>query len=92
MAIRVTVELCPGGDWSNPQHLGTAIISNDGEGSVGSGNYNVWLSKWGELPPLWWTQRRHIWKQGRVESFARERLGPWDLLFRVLQATVGNRR
>ncbi len=81
--IVVTVELWPHGDEAQKQHLGTARIINDGTGILGSGNYDVILSKWGK------PSRK--WKEGRVDRFPRLRLGPWDLLYRALRDTVGAR-
>jgi len=86
--IRVTVELIPYGDESRTRHLGTAIIANDGQTTLYEseqlGSYNVTLS----------TRRspEAIWRRGRVESFPRKRLGAWDLLYRALAATVGDRK
>lgn len=81
--IRVTVELWPHGDKSRKWHLGTAIIANDGTGTEEIGNYRVTLSKWG--------RPQRVWRRGRVEGFPRKSRGPWDLLYRALQATVGAR-
>lgn len=62
--------------------LGVAHISNDGTGNESIGHYDVSLSKFGG---------KGIWKRGRVEKFARQSLGPWDLLFRALAGVVGYR-
>lgn len=83
MTVRVTVELLPGGNASRARHLGTAIITNLGEGTPHSGHYSVTLSKKGQ-PSI-------VWRSGRVDNFPRKRLGSWDLLFRALRATVGGR-
>ena len=32
-----------------------------------------------------------IWKQGAVKNFPRQKLGPWDLLYRALKDAVGDR-
>lgn len=37
--IRVTVELCPGGDTSDPKKLGEIFLANKGNGSATRGNY-----------------------------------------------------
>jgi hypothetical protein len=58
-------------------------MANDLTGDQATGNYTVILSKWGR-PTV-------AWKRGRVEGFPRKRLGPWALLFRALNATVGRR-
>lgn len=85
--IKVTIELCPGGDESRARHLGTARISNDlgdtlaSEGRLGS--YDVELSKWGR-PDV-------TWKRGKVKGFRRQTRGPWDLLLLALLTTVGKR-
>lgn len=82
--LRVTVELLPGGDESRKQDLGTAEISLAGASEdAQEGNYNVMLSKWG--------RPKQAWKRGSVEGFPRKKLGPWDLLFWALTATVGER-
>lgn len=82
--IRVTVELLPGGSELHRKHLGTAEIENDTTGDVLFGNYKVRLSKWGKPT--------HTWKRGKVNGFPRKKLGPWDLLFRALLVTVGDRK
>lgn len=84
--IRVTVELISArtGEIS---HLGTAIITNDGTRSVESkgtrGDYLVTLSQRGRPETLW--------RKGWVRDFPRQRLGAFDLLYRALRATVGDR-
>ena len=80
--IVVTVELLSAVTGART-HLGTAVIANDGRGTVTSGNYDVRLSKRG--------RPADIWRRGRVEGFPRKRLGAWDLLYRALRATVGGR-
>ncbi len=84
--IRVTVQLCPGGDESNPRTLGVAYIHNEGTGSADIGNYGVRLMKSPE-----YAKSTGVWRKGGVRGFPRKRLGPWDLLFRALRATVGDR-
>lgn len=81
--IRITVELIPSLDPKNVKHLGTAIIANDGTGTETRGNYNVRLSPRGA--PL------NVYRRGRVEGFPRKGLGAWDLLYRALKSTVGDR-
>ncbi len=81
--IRVTVELLPGGREDRKRHLGTAIIVNDGSGDLSTGNYTVSLSKRG--------RPKDKWKTGSVRRFPRKRLGAWDLLYRALADTVGER-
>lgn len=57
-------------------------IANIG-GTVARGNYVVRLSIKG--------QPERIWKQGRVINFPRRKLGAYDLLYRALKDTVGER-
>lgn len=80
--IRVTVELLPGGR-GPAQHLGTAIIANDGSGTPTIGNYDATLSRRG--------QPNSVWKRVRVEGFARKRLLAWDLLAWVLDVATADR-
>ena len=86
--IRITVELISAVHPSRSRVLGIAEIANDGETSRASngarGSYTVRLSK--RAP-----YTRQTWKAGRVEDFPRRRLGAWDLLYRALRATVGDR-
>lgn len=81
--IVVTVEMWQHGDPTKRRHLGTAKIANDLSGDEEIGNYRVTLSKWG--------RPNQVWKTGRIERFPRRALGPWDLLFLALRATVGGR-
>jgi len=79
--IRVTVELLPGGCEVRKKTIGTAHISNNLTGTPTRGNYNFTLydagGKW--------------WKAGTLSGFPRKKLLVWDLLFRALLATVGDR-
>ena len=79
----VTIELWPHGQQAGKRVLGVAEIANLGTGTLESGNYEVRLLKWGE--------GRRVWKKGQVLNFPRQRLGPYDLLFRALLHTVGLR-
>ena len=81
--LRVTVELCPKRHTSNPELLGTAIIYNDLSGDLNSGNYSVAFYKRGS--------KKVLWKKSRVENFPRKKLLAWDLLYRALDAIVGQR-
>lgn len=80
--LRVTIELLPHGDESRKRHLGTMEIANVG-GTPSRGNYRARLSKRGKP--------KQLWKEGAVTGFPRKRLGPYDLLYRALMATVGSR-
>ncbi len=81
--IRVTVELLPHGFEDRKRHLGTMELWNTGEGGIDVANYEGTLSKWG--------RPKQVWKRGRIEGFPRQRLGPWDVLLRMLVAIVGKR-
>lgn len=84
--IVIRIEMWPLGDESRKRELGVGHIINDGNGSVERGDYRVELLKSPE-----YAKSPGIWKKGRVQNFPRLRLGPWDLLFRALAATVGDR-
>lgn len=84
--IVVRIELWPHGSEERKRELGTAYISNDLTGDALTGNYNVRLMKSPE-----YAARPGVWRRGRVEGFARKRLGPWDLLYLALAETVGQR-
>lgn len=81
--IVVTVHLWPKGDAANAQHLGTAVITNDGSGTERVGNYEFRLSKWGKPG--------EDWKRGTIKDFPRKALGPWDLLGLGLCALLNSR-
>lgn len=83
MMIKLTIELLPAGGGPS-KVLGIALIINDGTGDQNRGSYVVRLYKWGK--------GRRIWKEGRLVGFPRKRQGPWDLLLRALQETVGDRQ
>lgn len=80
--IRVSIELIPGGIGPG-RHLGTICIANDRTGSNSIGNYRAELSRRGEP--------RRKWRDAKVRGFPRQRLGAYDLLFRVLREAVGGR-
>jgi hypothetical protein len=82
----IRIELWPLGNEQKKRELGLAHIVNDGSGTGDVGNYDVRLFKSPE-----YAKSAGTWK-GRVDGFPRRRLGPWDLLFRALQSTVGTRR
>lgn len=81
--LRVTIELLPHGDASQPRHMGTAVIANDGTGDGQTGNYAIRLSKWGRPD--------EDWRKGRIVGFDRKGRGAWDLLFLGLRNLVGSR-
>ena len=82
--IRVTMELLPGGDDTKAKHLGSALIDNDASEGELRGDYKVVIY-------AGWDSGKRVWKKGEVKGFARKRLGPWDLLYQALKATVGER-
>jgi hypothetical protein len=81
--LRITIELVPYGDESKKEVIGIATIANDATGDQTTGNYKYHISKWGK--------GNAMWKAGKLAGFPRKRLGPWDLLFRVLSDAVGKR-
>lgn len=94
--MRVTLELCPGGDVSRARHLGTAFITNTGTGTEAVGNYRVKLSKCGSAPLTTLSLSKggrptEAWKTGEVLNFPRRRLGAWDLLGIALVTVLGKR-
>lgn len=84
--IVVRVELWPGGRKAEARLLGTATITNDGTGTPELGNYDVALSHSGR-----YVGRPGAWKRGRVERHPRERLSPYHLVLRALEAALGVR-
>jgi hypothetical protein len=81
--IRVTIELVPHGIEARKRHLGTILIANDATGTLTRGNYRATLSQSG--------QPKRIWKSVHLTDFPRKALGAYDLLYRVLNATVSKR-
>lgn len=91
--IVVTVELWPGGT-GKPQHLGTAVIANDGTGDAQHGNYKAALAGKGRGYPSikqLVDRSHHVWRTAYVSNFPRKRLTAWDLLYRVLSVAVAER-
>ena len=82
----VKIELWPLGNEANAQPLGLATISNDATGSPAIGNYTVRIFKGKK-----YSRAEGVWRTGRVLGFPRQQLGPWDLLYRALLATVKDR-
>lgn len=90
--IVVKVELWPHGDSTRASTLGIATITNDGTApDTMTGNYDVRLGKFGMTVNEIFKLKRNCWKSGRVTDFPRQRLGPWDLLFRALEPLVKDR-
>jgi hypothetical protein len=81
--IHVEITMWPGGDEDKAYNLGTMLIANDGlSDEPDFGNYGAVLSKRGG---------KGLWKEAKVTSFPRKRLGPYDLLYRILKVAVGSR-
>lgn len=80
--IRVTIEMVRHGDEAQRRHLGTLEIANEGH-EAESGTYSARFSKFG--------RPTETWKKAVVSGFPRLRLGPYDLLLRVLVAALGPR-
>ena len=81
--IVIKVEIWPYGDASKARSLGVAVIVNDGTGRATSGNYSVHLSTAGD--------HARKWKSGKVKQFPRKKLLAWDLIYRALGVTIGDR-
>ncbi len=80
--------------------LGTVVIINTGDGTPDLGNYDFYVCKCadrlllaevegGVAYVLTRMDERGAWKRGRIENFPKIRLGPHDLLYRVLKSVVG---
>lgn len=103
--LYIRIELWPRGDRSKAKVLGEATIANVG-GSEQRGSYKARLSKANgfrcramrpntsrdlEVARVTGPLEGSVWKETAVRDFPRKRLGPWDLLYRVLQAAIGFR-
>lgn len=96
----IKIEMWPKGDHTRARSLGVATITNVG-GTTDEGNYDCRLfkspeySKQAERRPLDQMLHRPLaketWRVGRLEGFPRQRLGPWDLVFRALGELISNR-
>lgn len=88
--LRVTIEMLPGGSEEDAITLGVGYIANDVRQTARTGgelgDYTVRLMKSSA-----YAKRSGVWRRGAVKRFPRRRLGPWDLLYRALAATVGDR-
>lgn len=79
--IYIRIELWPFGDESKKRLLGEAVIANDATGNASRGNYKAILRN----------STKRVFRKGTVEDFPRKRLNVYDLLYRVLKNTVGER-
>lgn len=98
--LYVRIELWPKGLKEKARLLGEAFIANDGKAlDHGVGHYNAKLMKSpeyatgsaGSCKHTVTCSADHVWKKGRIVNFPRLRLGPWDLLYRLLKSAVGDR-
>lgn len=88
--LKITIELLPGGYESKKRILGTMTIVNDlSSNGPTVGNYIIKIFKWADKYKK--CRKSNVWKRGTVKNFPREKLGPWDLLLRALQNTIGDR-
>lgn len=98
--IVIRLEMWPKGDHTRARSLGVATITNVG-GNLKIGEYEATLFKSAEYSDraekrpihemLTKPKSHEIWRKGKVSGFPRLKLGPWDLLFRVLRALVAGR-
>jgi len=79
--LHVTIELSPSSG-SKRRILVEGTITNDGTGTLTSGNYRVRLCRRDGLP----------WREGVVLGFPRKRRGPWRLLHLALEACEVDKR
>jgi len=96
----IKIELWPRGDHTRARSLGMATIANVG-GTVQTGNYDCKLFKSPEYSTQAETRPVHemltrpkakeLWRKGVVTEFPRQKLGPWDLLFRALGSLITDR-
>jgi len=84
------MEMWPRGAREHSRLLGEAFIINTG-GTATHGKYRAYLSKFKGIKNPHAPESVEVWKRTRLEGFPRKRLGPWDLLFRVLDLCVGTR-
>jgi hypothetical protein len=83
----IRIELHPKGDASRAEEIGRATIANDGTGTAGVGNYVVKLLKTARYAKA--ANVGKVWKQGRVEGFARLRLSPYHLVMMAFADALG---
>ena len=86
-------------DPSTHYSLGTVVIINTGDGTPDLGNYEGYICKCAEglllrdseevSYVLTRMDERGAWKKGIISNFPKLRLGPHDLLYRVLKSVIG---
>lgn len=82
--LKITVELIPRGDESKKRWLGTLTIINELTGTLKLGNYIYFLSDDSATIEEGATT-------GLIDSFPRQKLTFWDLIYRILRDRVGDR-
>jgi hypothetical protein len=80
--LRVTIDLCPGGDTEKARPIGLILIANDGTGTKSMGNYNVALAHEGRH-----FGKKGTYKKGRVKGFYRQ-MSPYHLVLKALKACL----
>ena len=83
--LRVTVELIPQGVEDQRKLLGVIGITNDGSGSLETGNYTIELS---DEPPFTSAGNRSIWRRLKLKGFKRRAFGPYHLLLAALLEAI----
>ncbi len=80
----IRIELWPFGDEAHKKEIGIAHIANIGGHSESprKGHYVMRIFK---------EKSEKVWKECGILDFPRQKLGPWDLLFRGLRNLVGDR-
>ncbi len=99
--IVAEIMMWPLGDPDPTTHytLGTVVIINTGGGTPELGNYDAYVCKCAEELRLTEHEgisyvltrmdERGAWKKGTIDNFPRLKLGPYDLLYRVLKSVIG---
>lgn len=87
--IYLKLELWPGGDKSRAQDLGSAVIANESDLSPIS-SYSISLLKGKRYSP---NNAGQVWKTGELHGWPRgsQSIGPWELLYLLLENALGNR-
>jgi hypothetical protein len=81
------IYLFPGGQPEGKQLLGEIFVVNDATGDESTAHYDASLM---EVPKPGRTSRS-LWRKGHVHKFPKQRLGPYDLVYRALRAAVLDR-
>ncbi len=95
--IVLRVDVWPGGDYRRARDMGTVLVWNVG-GDQEFGKYRYKILKFNQ-------RRRYkevlmqpdripdhaCWRSGSIQGFPREKQGPLDLLYRILEKSIGYR-